>query len=138
MIDNLLKATGDRNWSLVSQILYEHWVTQSVECFDVKDKDPWETLFDEKKISELHSVVSIVYFFLPDDTLLYPFAAALCQDKDCRDKEGNPSVQRLAEVTGFNVADAIIGRGQTCGRMFRFGEPTYSCRYFWSHWKIFS
>lgn len=63
-----------------------------------------------------------------DEELFYPLAAALCQNKDCKDSDGIPSVQRLAKETGFLSTAAILNRGQTCGRMFRYGEPTYCCR----------
>ncbi|KAI6183002.1 hypothetical protein M3Y97_00440900 [Aphelenchoides bicaudatus] len=66
MIDLLLEATNKSNWPSVKKLLYDHWVEQSAECFAVKEKNPWETQFDDKKIN---------------DNLLYPLAVALCQDK---------------------------------------------------------
>lgn len=53
MIDRLLEATQKRDWSLASQLLSEQWVNSAVDCFNVKEKDPWDSQFDEKKISEI-------------------------------------------------------------------------------------
>lgn len=80
MIDRLLKATQECNWSLASQLLSETWINNSIECFNVKETEPWDSQFDETKIN---------------DALFYPFAAALCQDKNCRDNDGNPSIRQL-------------------------------------------
>ncbi|KAI6219878.1 E3 ubiquitin-protein ligase [Aphelenchoides besseyi] len=113
MIDQLIKATNNNDWELAAKLLYDHWLLKSVECFAVREKDPWETQFDEKKIN---------------DSLFYPLAVAFCRDQNCRDSNGLPSINRLAETTGIHSTEAIVGHGQTCGRMFRFGEPTYSCR----------
>lgn len=52
MIDRLLEATSERNWSSVLELFYDHWIKQSVECFAVKENNPWETQFDEKKIGK--------------------------------------------------------------------------------------
>ncbi|KAI6207263.1 E3 ubiquitin-protein ligase [Aphelenchoides fujianensis] len=95
---------------LASKLLYDHWLLKAVECFAVREKDPWETEFDEKRIN---------------DSLFLPLAAAFCRDRNCRNAGGRA---RLAELTGIHSTDAIVGHGQTCGRMFRFGEPTYCCR----------
>jgi hypothetical protein len=52
MIDRLLKATEEQKWSQASQLLSEHWITNALDCFNCNEKDPWETPFDEKKISK--------------------------------------------------------------------------------------
>jgi hypothetical protein len=53
MIDRLLEATENKNWSLATRLLTEHWITNSADCFEVKERAPWETQFDEKKIGEI-------------------------------------------------------------------------------------
>lgn len=63
-----------------------------------------------------------------DDLLIYPLALAMSGEKQCRDSTGQISLRKLAEQTGFQPTDAIISRGQICGRMFRYGELTYSCK----------
>jgi hypothetical protein len=55
MIDRLLEATAERNWADVLNLLHDHWIRQSIECFAVKETNPWETQFDERKISGFKS-----------------------------------------------------------------------------------
>jgi hypothetical protein len=50
MIDRLLKATNEADWTLASKLLFDHWVVNATECFNVKEREPWETQFDEKRI----------------------------------------------------------------------------------------
>jgi hypothetical protein len=51
--ESLINAANIGDWASVSTILYDHWTVNAAECFNVKEKDPWETQFDEKKIGKL-------------------------------------------------------------------------------------
>ena len=61
MIDQLIQASSECNWDLTTKLLYEHWLTNAVECFACREKDPWVTHFDEKKIGKFVLVKKMTY-----------------------------------------------------------------------------
>ncbi|CAD5207002.1 unnamed protein product [Bursaphelenchus okinawaensis] len=111
--DELHQAVKAEEWSRVSQLLYSTWSKNVLDCFKVHSKEPWERLDDEKKINEL---------------LIYPLALALTGDTKCKKVNGEVTLGHLAEITGFKPTNSLISRGQVCGRMFKYGELTYSCK----------
>uniref|UniRef100_A0A1I8B864 SCP domain-containing protein n=1 Tax=Meloidogyne hapla TaxID=6305 RepID=A0A1I8B864_MELHA len=119
MIDQLLKATQEERWPEASRLLYRHWVSTAQDVYPSLIKEPWNNSLDDVKI---------------DNELIHPLAEMFCVGTPAQEKikikdEGhrNISLRKLNEIV--NVEDAKSKGGQICGRMFRNGEPNYSCKY---------
>lgn len=65
---------------------------------------------------------------ISDKELLAPLAAMYILDPHQEvQKGGNVSLKPLTEKVG--IKDTLRKPGQLCGKMFRNGDPTYTCKY---------
>ncbi|CAK5066505.1 unnamed protein product [Meloidogyne enterolobii] len=115
MIDQLLKATQEERWPEAEKLLYRHWVSTAQDVYPALIKEPWNNFLDEVKI---------------DNELIHPLAQMFCvgtpaQEEGKEEGHKNISLRKLNEIV--NVED-VKSKGGICGRMFRNGEPNYSCK----------
>ncbi|KAH7722004.1 Zinc finger in N-recognin family protein [Aphelenchoides avenae] len=111
MIDQLLKAAREEDWPRASELLYEHWSSLCPTTYTAPTEQPWENRYDESKINE---------------NLLHPIAAMFCGEEKYREPHEEASIRKLTTTAG--VASTQRRPGQICGRVFRNGEPTYTCK----------
>ncbi|KAF7638115.1 E3 ubiquitin-protein ligase [Meloidogyne graminicola] len=119
MIDKLLNATKDERWSEASELLYRHWVSSSQDVFPALIKEPWNNSLDDVNIANefIHPLVEM-------------FCVETCAQESCKIKEEgnnqqNISLRKLNELVSIEDSSKC---GQICGKMFRNGEPNYSCK----------
>uniref|UniRef100_A0A915DJ78 E3 ubiquitin-protein ligase n=1 Tax=Ditylenchus dipsaci TaxID=166011 RepID=A0A915DJ78_9BILA len=114
MIDQLLKATQEEDWFKASTLLYKHWCLTCPTAYPSNVDQPWENQVDDSTISK---------------DLLYPLAAMFCCEDNCTESEKKiVSLKKLSELTGIDTTNRRPG--QICGRVFKNGEPNYTCNYF--------
>uniref|UniRef100_A0A183BIN6 E3 ubiquitin-protein ligase n=1 Tax=Globodera pallida TaxID=36090 RepID=A0A183BIN6_GLOPA len=114
MIDELQKLTREACWADASEMLYKHWISVSQSIFPANVPKPWEAVADEAKI---------------ESDVLYPLAAMFCVDGSSRSADdGRPdiSLRRLRELV--DIDDSKARSGQICGKIFKNGEPNYTCK----------
>uniref|UniRef100_A0A914H4U2 E3 ubiquitin-protein ligase n=1 Tax=Globodera rostochiensis TaxID=31243 RepID=A0A914H4U2_GLORO len=114
MIDELQKLTREACWADASEMLYKHWISVSQSIFPANVPKPWEAVADEAKI---------------ESDVLYPLAAMFCVDGSSRPADdGRPdiSLRRLRELV--DIDDSKARSGQICGKIFKNGEPNYTCK----------
>lgn len=107
MIVDLVSAARQADWDRARELLYHHWGSECPKLYAPNPEHPWEILEDEKDI---------------DAALFVPLAGAFCADSSVTDS----SLRPLLERTGFS--GERYRPGQICGRVFKNGELTYSCK----------
>lgn len=131
MIDQLLRETRSENWQKVSQLLFRHWTLEAHSSFlPVNADQPWENLPDER-ICRRHFFIEtvredcIIYVYLyVADELLQPLLAMFSGAE--LDPISNSSLKSLKIFAPYLSANHK--QGQICGRVFKYGEPTYTCK----------
>lgn len=117
MIDDLLKATRDERWPEVTELIYRHWIIASQTVYPAQMEHPWDGIVDDDKIA---------------NELLYPLAAIFCGESSTVGQSNEAEKQDISLKKLKNIVDISKVKtsrsGQICGRMFKNGEPNYSCK----------
>uniref|UniRef100_A0A914YGR9 E3 ubiquitin-protein ligase n=1 Tax=Panagrolaimus superbus TaxID=310955 RepID=A0A914YGR9_9BILA len=111
MIDKLIQAVRDESWPEATQLLYNHWSERCPKLYTTPDEEPWDNKVDEDSINK---------------ELLAPLAAMYILDNQEISKGEPVSLKPLTEKVG--IKETLRKPGQLCGRMFRHGDPTYTCK----------
>uniref|UniRef100_A0A158R6B5 E3 ubiquitin-protein ligase n=1 Tax=Syphacia muris TaxID=451379 RepID=A0A158R6B5_9BILA len=106
MRDTLLDAVRNKNWDKCEQLLYEDWTHKSCELFAPNVDAPWDTKLDDDKINS---------------QILSSIASAFCMSET-----DGIDLDPLMSICG--LSSNALKKGRICGRVFRNGEATYSCR----------
>ncbi|KAI1713887.1 ATP-dependent clp protease adaptor protein clpS domain-containing protein [Ditylenchus destructor] len=112
MIDQILNATRQEDWRKASTLLYKHWSQTCPNVYAITG-EPWDQPQPNDDKIEKH--------------LLYPLAAMYCCEQGASDSHKNDiSLKRLGQITGIDASNRRPG--QICGRVFKNGEPNYTCK----------
>jgi hypothetical protein len=138
MIDDLLKTSREERWSDATKLIYKHWVSASKNVYPTHLDKPWEEGPAEIKIGFYRILKSTLKSNLANE-LLYPLAVMFCAEPLTQSRLGNHerepdgpiealdcSLRKLKDIV--DIDDAKNRSGQICGRMFKNGEPNYSCK----------
>uniref|UniRef100_A0A915CE69 E3 ubiquitin-protein ligase n=1 Tax=Parascaris univalens TaxID=6257 RepID=A0A915CE69_PARUN len=106
MLDKLISVARERDWRETERLLYEHWSQQCPLIFAPNAIAPWDVKVDEAKIN---------------DVLLHPVATAYCLDESA-----GADLKPLVVSCGLKEDGSRAGN--ICGRVFKCGEATYSCK----------
>lgn len=70
-----------------------------------------------------------------ENDLLYPLAAMYCGEAGSSDAKNVASLKKLGQDTGIDASNRRPG--QICGRVFKNGDPNYTCKYVEFLYKFF-
>ncbi|KHN74189.1 E3 ubiquitin-protein ligase ubr-1 [Toxocara canis] len=106
MLDKLISVAKKGDWREAERLLHEQWSQQCPLIFAPNESAPWDVKIDETKIN---------------DILLHPVATAYCLDENVG-----------SDLKPLMVSCGLKGDenrpGNICGRVFKCGEATYSCK----------
>lgn len=60
MIDKLLKATREEDWSTASALLYQHWSKVCPSIYSISNHTPWDSKVDQKKICKVYFLETLI------------------------------------------------------------------------------
>jgi len=112
IFNQLIEDCRDESWPEAAVHLYNHLSKRCPLLYGVDDPQPWEYDFDEEKLNrELFGPIASMYLLEP----------VILQDS-----EDEVSLKRFVEKIG--IKNTSRKPGQICGRMFKSGDPTYTCK----------
>ncbi|KAE9553855.1 hypothetical protein FO519_002943 [Halicephalobus sp. NKZ332] len=112
VLSQLIQDCKNESWSDAAAHLYDHLSKRCPLLYGADDPQPWEYEFDEEKMNrELLGPIASMYLLEP----VIP-----------ENPEDGVSLQRLVEQIGMQNTNRKPG--QICGRMFKSGDPTYTCK----------
>uniref|UniRef100_A0AC35FZC7 E3 ubiquitin-protein ligase n=1 Tax=Panagrolaimus sp. PS1159 TaxID=55785 RepID=A0AC35FZC7_9BILA len=111
MIDKLIQAVREESWPEATKLLYNHWSEKCPKLYTTPDDEPWDNKVDEDSINK---------------ELLAPLAAMYILDNQETIKGEAVSLKPLTEKVG--IKETLRKPGQLCGKMFKHGDPTYTCK----------